>query len=78
MYLKIVVNNSVGKRLDIFGWKERQFSDTFLSSSIDFFLNFLCFFVFFLWLHCGRHMEVPGPGLESELQLGPMPQPWQH
>ena len=33
------------------------------------------FVCLFLWLQLW-HMEVPGPGLESELQLGPMP-PWQ-
>ena len=38
---------------------------------------FFCLF-FFLWPHL-RHIEVPGPGVESELQLrSTMPQPWQH
>ena len=31
---------------------------------------------FFSWLPL-RHMEVLGPGVESELQLWPMPQTWQ-
>ena len=30
---------------------------------------------FFLWLPLWN-MEVPGPGVELELQLWPMPQPW--
>ena len=35
------------------------------------------FFFFFLQLHLW-HREVPGPGVKSELHLGPMPQPQQH
>ena len=35
------------------------------------------FFFFFLWSHAW-HMEIPGPGCQSEQQLRPMPQPWQH
>ena len=31
----------------------------------------------FSWPHLW-HMEVPGPGIESKLQLQPTPQPWQH
>ena len=31
---------------------------------------------FFLLQPHLRHMEVPGPGIELELQLWPMPQPW--
>lgn len=45
-----------------------------------FFITCIAFcFVFFsfLWLHL-RHMEVPEPGVESELQLWPTPQSWQH
>ena len=34
------------------------------------------FFFFFLGLHL-QHTEVPRPGIESELQLRPTPQPWQ-
>ena len=30
-----------------------------------------------LRLH-SQHIEVPGPGIESELQLQPILQPWQH
>ena len=35
------------------------------------------FFLFFLRLHL-HHMEVPGPGIKSELQLQSTPQPWHH
>ena len=35
-----------------------------------------CLF-FNLWSH-SRHRECPGPGIESMLQLQPMPQLWQH
>ena len=38
---------------------------------------FILFYYFFLQLHWW-HMEVPGLGVESELQLRPMPQPQQH
>ena len=40
-------------------------------------LYFFSLLFFFLWLHL-QHMEVPGSGVESKLQLRPMPQPWQH
>lgn len=33
----------------------------------------LFFFFLILWLH-SQHMEVPGPGIASEVQLQPMPQ----
>ena len=41
--------------------------------------SFFFFFLFFLFLgpHL-RHMEVPRPGVEWELQLEPTPLPWQH
>ena len=35
------------------------------------------FSFFFSWLHL-QHMEVQGPGVKSELHLGPPPQPQQH
>ena len=35
------------------------------------------FFFFFLWLHLW-HPEVPRSKVESELQVWPMPQTWQH
>ena len=38
--------------------------------------GFSCF-LFFLWPH-PWHMEVPGTGMESEQQLRPTPQLWQH
>ena len=34
-------------------------------------------FIFYLQLHL-QHMEIPGPGVKSELQLWPMPQLQQH
>ena len=37
----------------------------------------LFIYLFNLWLHM-QHMEVPRLGVELELELGPMPQPWQH
>ena len=37
----------------------------------------LFFFFFFLWLHLW-HIKVPREGAESELHLGPTPQPPQH
>ena len=40
-------------------------------------LSFLFFFFPFVWLHL-QHMAVPWPGVHSELQLGPTPQPQQH
>ena len=40
-------------------------------NSVSFFLSFF-FFFFNLW-PCLGHVEVPGPGIESEPQLGPMP-----
>ena len=36
-----------------------------------------CCLFFFLGSHL-RHIEVPGLGVKSELQLRPMPQPWQN
>ena len=33
------------------------------------------FWFFFLWPY-PQHTEVPGPGIESELQLGPTSQLW--
>ena len=38
---------------------------------------FIFVFVFFFFLK-QRHMEFPGPGVKSELQLGPMLEPQQH
>ena len=38
---------------------------------------YIQFFFLFLHLHLW-HMEVPRLGVKSELQLGPVPQPWQH
>ena len=38
---------------------------------------FFFFFFFFLQLHLW-HVEVAGLGVQFELQMGPMPQPWQH
>ena len=43
-------------------------------SDFSFFFSFFVV-VFFLWPHL-QHMEVPGPGFESELQLRPKPRPW--
>ena len=37
---------------------------------------FVCLFVFLLGPH-PLHREIPGPGIESELPLQPMPQLWQ-
>ena len=42
-------------------------------------LYIIYIFNFFLFLHLHLwHMEVPRLGVKSELQLGPVPQPWQH
>ena len=38
--------------------------------------SFLPLLFVFLWTH-SEHMEVPGPGTESELHLWPLPQLWQ-
>lgn len=43
-----------------------------LSAFLFYFINFF----FFKWLH-SWHMEVPGPAIESKLQLPPMAQPRQ-
>ena len=45
-------------------------------STQNFFLSFFFFLFFFKWLHL-HHMEVPRLGVESELQLRPIPQPQQ-
>ena len=37
----------------------------------------LCYLFFFLWPYL-QHMKVPGLGVESELQVEPIPQPQQH
>ena len=39
-----------------------------LSPTLVFVFCFVFFFFLIFWLHL-RHTEVPGPGIESELQL---------
>ena len=41
---------------------------------IDFLCLLLCFLSFFSFLAAPRHMDVPGPGIKSELELKPRPQ----
>ena len=48
-----------------------------LKEFIDWCILFFLSFFFFYRLH-PQHMEVPRPGVESELQLQSMPQLWQH
>ena len=44
-------------------------------------ISFIYLFNFFFhssfWLR-QQHMEIPGPGMESELQLRPIPELWRH
>ena len=39
-----------------------------LNVSVDDLDYFGCLHIYFLWLHL-QHMEIPWPGIESELQL---------
>ena len=52
----------------------------FYNSQIIYFLVLffqpILFYFIFLWLHLWQ-MEIPRPGIESELQLQPTPQLWQ-
>ena len=50
---------------------------TCLFFEVLYFFLFLFLFIFFLGPHLWQ-IEIPGLGVELELQLAPMPQPWQH
>ena len=60
--------------------KNNEFRISVLCMAQNFFLVLITgrFFFFFLFMLHLQHREVPGPGVESKLQLGPVPQPWQH